>query len=178
MKTRREFIQSLIVSVGGATALSACGGLATINATRVGSSRFYSTGEMALLGKLSDLIIPRTETPGALDANVPGYMDALMSDWANEETRSEHREALQLIAARLDAATDNFLDADETTATRALTELDAAAFHGDASLAGYRRTKGYITQSYFATEAGAVQELKWVAVPGQWDPSVDIAREA
>lgn len=179
MTTRREFIQGLIVSVGGATALTACGGLATINATRAGdSSRFYSSSEMALLRRLSDLIIPRTETPGALDANVPGYMDALMSDWASDDTRSEHREALQLIAARLDAATGNFLEADPAAATAALTALDAAAFDGDASLGGYRATKGYITQSYFATEEGAVQELKWVAVPGRWDPSVDIAGEA
>ncbi|MDA0687634.1 MAG: gluconate 2-dehydrogenase subunit 3 family protein [Proteobacteria bacterium] len=179
MKTRREFIQGLIVSVGGATALSACGGLATINATRAGDmGRFYSNNEMALLRRLSDLIIPRTETPGALDANVPGYMDALMSDWANDDTRSEHREALQLIAARLDSATGNFLEADEATAIAALSALDASAFDGNSSLGGYRATKGYITQSYFATEEGAVQELKWVAVPGRWDPSVDIAGEA
>lgn len=175
MKTRREFMQGLIVSVGGAAALSACGGLATITASSSGNARFYSSSEMALLSRLSDLIIPRTETPGALDANVPGYMDTLMTEWANDETRAEHREAMQLIAARLDSASGNFLEADEASATAALTELDAAAFDGDDSLSGYRRIKGYITQSYFATEEGAVQELKWVAVPGRWDPSVDIA---
>ncbi len=178
MRTRREFIQGLIVSVGGATALSSCGGLATINATRAGSSgRFYSNSEMALLSRLADLIIPRTETPGALDANVPGYMDALMTDWASDDTRSAHREALQLVAARLDTATGNFLEADESEAIAALTELDAAAFDGDSSLGGYRSTKSYITQSYFASEEGALQELKWVAVPGRWDPSVDIGAE-
>ena len=33
MKTRREFLQGLIISVGGASALSACGDAATIVAT-------------------------------------------------------------------------------------------------------------------------------------------------
>jgi len=42
-------------------------------------------------------------------------------------------------------------------------------------LEGYRTVKGYISRSYFATEGGAVEELKWVAVPGRWDPSVDIS---
>ena len=59
-------------------------------------------------------------------------------------------------------------------AEEALTDLDARAFEIDHSMEGYRRFKGFITQAYFATEDGAVQELKWVALPGRWDPSVDI----
>ncbi|MBU13734.1 MAG: hypothetical protein CMQ14_01440 [Gammaproteobacteria bacterium] len=175
MKTRREFLQGLIVSVGGATALSACSGAATIAATAPGQrGRFYTGNEIALLSRICDLIIPRTETTGALDANVPGYLDGLMTDWASDETRSIHRKALQLIAARLDAASGNFLSASEETAVRVLTELDSNAFSGG-GLAGYRSLKGYITRAYFATEEGAMEELKWVALPGRWDPSVDIS---
>lgn len=175
MQTRRELLQGLIVSVGGAAALSACGGTARLVATSPGSSgRFYTASEMALVSRLSDLIIPRTETPGALDVNVSGYLDVLMSDWASSETRSTHREALQMIAARLDSATGNFQTAADAEATQALTELDAAAFADRNNLSGYRSLKGYITQAYFASEAGALQELKWVAVPGRWDPSVTI----
>ena len=129
MKTRREFLQGLIVSVGGATALSACSGAATIAATAPGQrGRFYTGNEMALVSRISDLIIPRTETPGALDANVPGYLDGLMTDWASDETRSNRREALQLIAARLDAASGDFLSANEDTSIRVLSELDSIAF--------------------------------------------------
>ena len=175
MQTRRELLQGLILSVGGAAALSACGGAAQLVATASGSSgRFYTANEMALVGRLSDLIIPRTETPGALDVNVPGYLDALMNDWASSETQSAHREALQMIAARLDTATGDFLTAGDTQATMALTELDSAAFADGSNLGGYRSLKSYITQAYFATEEGALQELKWVAVPGRWDPSVDV----
>jgi len=175
MQTRRELLQGLILSVGGATALSACGGAASLVATTPGSSgRFYTANEMALVSRLSDLIIPRTETPGALDANVPGYLDGLMSDWASSETQSAHREALQMITAQLDTATGDFLAAGDTEATSALAELDSAAFEDGSNLGGYRTVKGYITQAYFATEEGALQELKWVAVPGRWDPSVDV----
>ncbi len=175
MQTRRELLQGLILSVGGATALSACGGAAQLVATAPGSGgRFYAASEMALISRLSDLIIPRTETPGALDANVPGYLDALMADWASGETQRAHREALQMISTRLDSARGDFLNASDTEATQVLSELDAAAFSDDNNLRGYRTLKGYITQAYFATEQGALQELKWVAVPGRWDPSVDV----
>ena len=130
---------------------------------------------MALISRISDLVIPRTETPGALDANVPGYLDALMSDWASAETQNSHRKALQLISQRLDSLSGSFMTTSEAGATAALSELDSDAFDGDSELGGYRFLKGYITQSYFATEAGATEELKWVALPGRWDPSVDIS---
>ena len=179
--TRREFIQGLIISVGGAFTLTACGdgepaaSDAVITATAPGAGgRFYTAREMALVSRLGDLIIPRTETPGAIDVNVPGYLDGLMTDWASEATRQTHREVLRELHGRLDAAVGNFTEADRAAASDALTELDAAAFSDDHSLSGYRTLKGYITQAYFATEEGARQELQWVAVPGRWDPSVDI----
>ncbi len=176
MHTRREVLKGLIVSLGGASLLTACGGVASVVSTSAGATtRFYTPREMELVARLSDLIIPRTETPGALDVNVPGYMDGLMSEWASSDTRQAHRRALEIIDERLsDTVGGDFVQASESDAEVALIALDSAAFNGDSSLQGYRTCKSYITQCYFATEPGAVQELKWVAVPGRWDPSVEI----
>ena len=176
MTTRREVLQGLIVSIGGATALTACGGVANVLSTRPGSAaRFYTSEEYALVTRISDLIIPRTETPGAVDANVPGYMDGLMTDWANNKTKNAHRTALRHIKVELDQrAGGNFLDASDTAAEQSLVSFDAASFAEDSDTSGYKRVKGYVSQSYFATEDGATEELKWVAFPGRWDPSVEI----
>lgn len=176
MTTRREVLQGLIVSLGGAAALTACGGVANVVATRPGTAgRFYSEEEMALVSRISDLIIPRTETPGAVDVNVPGYMDGLMTDWASAETQNDHRLALRRVRSELSVyARVDFLSASDEVAERALAAFDAASFGGGEDATGYRRVKGYISQSYFATEGGAVEELRWVAVPGRWDPSVEI----
>lgn len=176
MATRREVLQGLIVSLGGAAALTACGGVANVVSTRPGDvGRFYTAQEMALVSRLSDLIIPRTETPGALDVNVPGYMDGLMTDWASAETKNAHRLALRRVHSELSVyARIDFLGASDEVAERALAAFDAASFAGSGDETGYRRVKGYISQSYFATEGGAVEELRWVAVPGRWDPSVEI----
>ncbi len=169
-------MQGLIVSIGGATALTACGGVANVLSTRPGSeARFYTSEEYALVTRISDLVIPRTETPGAVDANVPGYMDGLMTDWASSETKNAHRTALRQIKSELDQrARGNFLDASESVAEQSLAAFDAAAFATEGDAYGYKRVKGYVSQSYFATEEGAIEELKWVSVPGRWDPSVEI----
>ena len=176
MTTRREVLQGLIVSIGGATALTACGGVANVLSTRPGSAaRFYTSEEYVLVTRISDLIIPRTETPGAVDANVPGYMDGLMTDWANNETKNAHRTALRKIKVELDQrASGNFLDASDSEAEQSLVSFDAAAFAEDGDASGYKRMKAYVSQSYFATEDGATEELKWEAFPGRWDPSVEI----
>ncbi len=177
MATRREVLQGLIVSLGGAAALSACGGAANVVATAPGGAgRFHTERELAMLGRVSDLIIPRTETPGALDVNVPGYIDGLMADWASAETQRAHRQILaELDQALSQRAGADFLEVDNRLAETTLAGLDADAFDGERGLAGYRRIKAYITQSYFATEGGAVQELNWVAAPGRWDPAVDVS---
>ncbi len=176
MKTRRQVLRELIISVGGASALAACGEAPVVVITATGGpGRFHTAAEWELVSRLADLIIPRTETPGALDANVPGYLDGLMTDWAAEDTRAAYRRALAEIEARLSAAGD-FLSLDETDAESALAELDRSAFaEAEAELGGYQDFKSYVTRAYFATEDGAREELRWVAVPGRWEPNAPVA---
>lgn len=173
MKTRREVLQGMIISIGGASMLSACGGIASIAATdQAQSTRFYNDEELALVSRLADLIIPRTDTPGALDVNVPGFLDSLMADWANAETQASHHQYISQIKSSLSG---NFIDLPESTAIAELEKYDGAAYSGQGLHRGYRSLKGLITQAYFASEDGALKERKWVATPGRWDPCVEIS---
>jgi hypothetical protein len=174
MISRRHVIRNLVISVGGSSLLSACGGRVTLDTLAPGAApRFYSPRELAVLSRVSDLLLPRTETPGALDVEVPALLDQLMAEWASGETQAAHRAALAALDTELQAqAGGDFLDASAAVAERALTAVDSAAFTAQ-PVEGYRSLKGLITQAYFATEAGAVEELGWVGVPGRWDPCVD-----
>jgi len=173
--SRRDVVRNLVITVGGSSLLSACGGQVTLEAlTPDASPRFYSTREMAVLSRVSDLLLPRTETPGALEAGVPMLLDQLMAVWANRETQARHRATLAALDAELrEVAGGDFLDVLETDAQQALADVDRAAFSGS-PVEGYRALKGLITQAYFTTEAGA-EERQWVGVPGRWDPCLDRA---
>ena len=172
MATRRQILKGLIVSIGGRSLLNSCDGLAQVNTSTNGINRFYSHEENAWVSRISDLVIPRTETPGAIDANVPGFLDGLMADWANIETQRDHHNSLEKIKAQLGL---DYLSIDEDSATNRLAQLDAKAFDGrPIDFREYRSLKGLITQAYFASEDGALLEQKWVAVPGSWNPRVEI----
>ena len=174
MISRRHAIKSLVISVGGSALFSACGGRGVLAVlTPSASPRFYSEREMAVLSRVSDLLLPRTETPGALDAHVPALLDQLMAEWTSSDTQASHRAALAGLDTRLQASSGgDFLEGTDSVAEQALAAVDAGAY-ADEPLQGYRALKGLITQAYFATEEGAVDEQQWVAVPGRWEPCLD-----
>lgn len=172
MATRREVLQGLIVSIGGASVLNACGGAATIIPSQARNLRYYSADEYAFVSRVSDLIIPRTDTPGALDVRVPGFLDGLMAEWANDVTRRRYRQELSELRRMLG---EDFTELGSGDAEQRLAGFDAAAFNNrPPRYGGYRTLKQLITQAYFASEDGALREQGWVAVPGRWDPCADI----
>ena len=121
--------------------------------------RYYSDQEFALVSNLTDELIPTTDTPGAVDAGVPAYLDALMADWASAETQQAHHEIIAAVEQELAAIP--------------LEELDAAAFgERREELGAYRTLKNLIADAYYVSEPGATLEAGWVSVPGRWDHCV------
>jgi len=68
----------------------------------------------------------------------------------------------------------SFVTLPDGAAIPLLEKFDTAAYSGRGEHSGYRALKGLITQAYFASEDGALQEQEWVAIPGRWDPCVEI----
>ena len=57
-------------------------------------------GKFALLTAVADTIVPRTATPGAIDAGVPATFDAMLRNWASPT----HRADLIAVLGKIDAA--------------------------------------------------------------------------
>ncbi|ESQ76090.1 gluconate 2-dehydrogenase subunit 3 family protein [Asticcacaulis sp. AC402] len=167
MDTRRQVLQGLIFSLGGAAALSAFD-KAQANpalAAEPHGPGFYTPDERALVTFLADAIVPRTDTPGAVDAGVPAAMDHLHQTWASAKTQAGHRAQLAAIKAQLVRSGGLKLEA--------LSELDAAAFSQNTHWE-YRAVKSLIATVYYLSEPGATQELQYEPVPGRWIASAPI----
>jgi hypothetical protein len=165
----------LAFALGGPAAVASCGAgeddiLRALNPG--GRLQFYRRREYRLVGVIADAIIPTTDTPGAIDADVPAYLDAMMATWASPETKTAHREALRLIAARLAEIGDGeFVKLADGPRRDAVAALDAGAFAADweAEISrGYRQLKSLVASIYYASEPGATEELHYLLAPGPW----------
>lgn len=148
---RRTLIAEMLALVGAAAVPSSA--LAAVAAGRrpgSASAAFLDPAEMALLREMADAMIPRTDTPGAGDAGVPEFIDALMVDWAGEGARAQLRRAIGGYRVLAGAA--------ESPAARldAMVELDRRSFAapaGDAGADAYRWLKRIVFLAYRTSEA-------------------------
>lgn len=165
---RRDLLRGAILLVGGIAL--APGALAASGKT------FFPAAERAQLDLLCETMIPKTDTPGAIGAGVPAFLDALMADWASAESQARVQGTVASLARAANADTGKPL-ADLSSAERTawLTKQDAALIAaGDA---GYRQFKQLVLTGYYYSEAGATQELRYELVPGVWEPSIPITAD-
>jgi hypothetical protein len=133
-----------------------------------------ATAPATLPDQLCDLVIPDTDTPGALKAGVPAFLDVAMS----HGLLGADAGTLATVAADLDArAGGSFLRLPVDRQAAVLTALDAAAYATrtpDATGAAWQTLKGLILTGYYTSEIGATQELRYELVPGRWDPDLPV----
>jgi gluconate 2-dehydrogenase gamma chain len=168
---RRDLLLGAIFLVGGAAALSR---LTAKSPAGLQASGGALAGEhFALLEQVSEVIIPATETPGAIAAGVPAFMREMLENWSSPETRTQLLAVLDGIeklawqkfgAGFLALAPERRLDV--LTAY----DADSMAKHDSA----YGRFKYLVLVGYYQSEAGATQELRFELVPGEWRACVPL----
>ena len=140
-----------------------------------------------LLRVVSQLVIPRSDTPGAGDVGVGAFVSLALAHGL-EGTRAPWPQPAPDWPLRADGSLRYDLWLDQELARRAggdmlrlpptrqaalLAELDAQAFSG--GLTPWVAIKALILNGYYTSEAGASQELQYNLIPGRWD--ADIALE-
>jgi gluconate 2-dehydrogenase gamma chain len=168
---RRQLLQRAMLLAGLAVLPAELGAAVT----RAGPSAALANGTRRLLAAVADAIIPRTDTPGAVDAGVPALFEEMLRGWASAGTRAKLLGALGGIdAASRVSAGKAFAALDVAKRHAVLTRVDAA---GDAGLPGYSQLKDLITALYYLSEPGSTVELRYELTPGRWDPSLPVTAD-
>lgn len=154
--------------------------------------RFLNTAQMTLLTAVADTMIPKTDTPGALDAKVPAKFDALLLGWASPQRRIELAGALAAIdAAALAQEKRGFAALSPEKRNALLTAHDAAALKPvprkekltgmAAMMAGpavadpaYAKLRELLILTFFCSEEALTSVLEYEHSPGGWTPSIKV----
>jgi gluconate 2-dehydrogenase gamma chain len=134
-------------------------------ATSVGPS--LSAEQFALLEQVTEVMIPSTDTPGAIAAGVPAFIRQMLDEWSSPATRGEMAEVLEGVQkhawAKFGAA---FVELPPERRHEVVRGFDEDRV-GRQELA-YAKFKYLVLVGYYHSEIGATQELRYELVPGAW----------
>jgi gluconate 2-dehydrogenase gamma chain len=182
---RRSMLQTVALLLGAATVPT----LAGCKAAGDGPGAL-DEAQLKLLSAIADTIIPKTDTPGAVDTGVPKQISGMLKAWASAETRTKMIGAVAAIG-KLDK---DFAGLDAAKRKALLSKYDADAVkpgpppkgkrHPLAMMMGpptmnpdYIQLKGLIINLYYASEEACTKELVYEHNPGKFVASLKVTPE-
>ncbi|WOH36159.1 gluconate 2-dehydrogenase subunit 3 family protein [Thalassotalea fonticola] len=86
--SRRRFLKQAAIVLGASISTSVTAAVLKGASNKVTSNMSkLSSQQLSALTLLSERIIPKTDTPGAIDAGVPDFINIIVSQWYNDEER-------------------------------------------------------------------------------------------
>lgn len=125
------------------------------------------TGQAALVSALADTIIPRTDTVGALDVNVPAFVDVIVREQYTVQDRDAFNAGLSAIdALSVRVGGGAFADLSAAQRTLVMSALEQPANRTDPAMRTYTRLKAMVVHGYFTSEPVQRQVLGVDVMPG------------
>jgi len=163
--SRRDTLKTLLYSASGAASLPLMSTLAACSPDIKQELSPY----MELITHISELIIPRTDTPGAIDAGVPAYIEALVGTHYVPDERERFKTGLSIFDERAHSqSTASFLTANTEQQANILTTLDLEAHPI------WMELKRVVVFGYYTSEA-ATEELQYDPIPGRYVGDIKLA---
>lgn len=143
---------------------------------------FLSEEQGALVSQVADIIIPKTDTPGAVDVGVPGFIDKMLKDCYTAQEQETFLNGLKAFNERAENELgDKFVDLDEADRESFVKTLHKEAIESSRS-SKEAPPKPFILMAkeltilgFFTSEVGATQVLQYVAVPGHYKGCVPLS---
>jgi hypothetical protein len=185
---RRDLLRML--ATGAALQLAPGKMFALMRETRallstLAAPRTLNTHQEATLRAMTELIIPRTDTPGAADVGTTAFIDLILTEWSDDAERTSFLNGL----ADVDSRTQNlfgkaFVDCSPAQQSQILAALGEEMLQKTDDMAPHRRRRRGLGGpggadfypmlrrltliAYYTSEAGATQELHFEIIPDQY----------
>lgn len=128
-----------------------------------------SPAQAALVTTLADLILPRTDTPGASDVGITGFIDHLLAHWYHDDERTAFLAGLGAID-RL--AGGSFVGLAPARQAEILGRVDGERGERGSAEAEFGRLKSMTVYGYFTSERVVKEVTREPLIPGRFDGCV------
>lgn len=174
--TRREAIKraALIFGIAISPSLLKSALHAQVQVGTGTRAQFLSSDQLRLVGIIAERILPKTETPGALDAGVPAFIDVIYGKYLNADEKVMFTTGLDNVAASaLTIYRKSFLQLTVGEQDELLRSIAVASQPLPKSF--FLQIKELTVIGYFTSELVGKSVLKYDPVPGRFDPCIPLA---
>ena len=195
---RRSALKNLTLTLGYAvatpTVLSVLQSCQSNVATWV--PNFFTPSQGFMIQNLADIIIPKSDVAGALDVNVPEFMDKMLHEIAPEEKKNEIMEGAIAFSKEFDKVYGKeVLEGSKKEYHKILSTFFDISEEKKKSVLKSQKSKEAITQEemndfliykfllavrsytitgYFTSELVGEKILSYDPVPGSWEPCIPL----
>jgi hypothetical protein len=179
---RREALKRTALMMGGLISaptilgiLNGCAAKPTIDWKPL----FFTEEQGILISQLSGIIIPKTDTPGAKEVGVPGFVDIMVRDVFPPDDREKFLKGLEAFSKEAEKEYgDPFIE---------LSEEDQTAFvlkHHEVAVKNANEkdrpfilhVKELVVAGFFTSKIGATEVLQYEAVPGGYNGCLPLSK--
>ena len=173
LKLSSAILGYTIVGGTAAAVLSGCKG--DMNA-KPADLDLFDQSTYDLIVDVTERIIPRTDTPGAKDANVVSYIHSRLKGFATPEERAEMMEKLKLFDSMAESKYQKkYNHLPEGEKDEIMNMMQAEATNADDHV--FNQLKSETMVGFFTSEVGATQVLRHDPVPGVYNGCIDYSGE-
>ena len=183
---RREAIQRTAMVLGYAVSAPAL--MAIVNGCKATPELnykpvFFTEDQARLVGELAEILLPKTDTPGAKDVGVPSFIDLVLKDCYQQKDKDRYLAGLQSFdeEAKKNFG-DLFIDLDPEKQKQHVKTIHDQAVEADRKGEFKKEGRPFILMTkeltllgYFTSEVGATKVLQYEPVPGAYHGCLPLA---
>ena len=182
---RREALKRTALLMGGMVSAPAIMGVLKGCTPKPGidwKPVFLNEDQASIVSTVSDIIIPRTDTPGARDVGVPSFIDQMLREVYSAEDQEDFTKGLAAFDEQAKAEYgDTFADLDDEDQAAFVKKVHDEAVNAESSDDPEAKRpfilnmKELTLLGFFTSEAGATQVLQYVPVPGAYKGCIPLS---
>ena len=183
MQARRALLKRVAWMLGGAVSapaalaiLQGCSAKEPVAVAVAWTPKFFKGTQADIVSAIADVLIPKTDTSGALDAGVPAFIDIVMADVYPKEAQDRFSAGIDEFAGAAASGGKRFIDQDASQ--RAATVQKSI----DEALSGEHAQKPFILVAreltllgFYSSKVGITENMEYVAVPTAYHGCVPLS---